>query len=85
MKNKHIITVIVTVLFSISAYSDNNQSTSLQALSAWTNQSGSTFYIDTIGSNGLLTGTYIKPGTRIWLPKYILPCYWLGVWYSHNI
>jgi len=60
MKSKRIIAVVVTVLFSISAYADSNKSTSLQALSAWTNQSGSTLYIDTIGSNGLLTGTYIN-------------------------
>ncbi len=60
MKNRYIIAVIVTVLFSISVYADSNQSTSLQALSAWTNQSGSTLYIDAIGSNGLLTGTYIN-------------------------
>ncbi len=60
MKNRHIIAVIVSVLFSISAYADSNQPTILQALSAWTNQSGSTLYIDTIGSNGLLTGTYIN-------------------------
>ncbi|MBV1880309.1 MAG: avidin/streptavidin family protein [Pseudomonadales bacterium] len=60
MKNQHIVAVIVSVLFSISAYADSNQSTSLQALSAWTNQSGSTLYIDTIESNGLLTGTYIN-------------------------
>jgi hypothetical protein len=60
MKTKHIIAVVVTVLFSISAYADSSRTTSLQALSAWTNQSGSTLYIDTIGSNGLLTGTYIN-------------------------
>jgi len=60
MKNKNIIAVVITVLFSISAHADNNQSATLQALSAWTNQSGSTLYIDTIGSNGLLTGTYIN-------------------------
>lgn len=57
MKTKYFITVVVTVLFSISAYADNKP---LQALSAWTNQSGSTLYIDTIGRDGLLTGTYIN-------------------------
>lgn len=60
MKAKHFFTVVITMLFSISVYADSHQSTSLQALSAWTNQSGSTLYIDTIGSNGLLTGTYIN-------------------------
>jgi len=32
----------------------------IQSLSAWTNQSGSTLYIDSVGSNGQLTGTYIN-------------------------
>lgn len=32
----------------------------LQALSAWTNQSGSTLYIDAIDSSGKLTGHYIN-------------------------
>lgn len=60
MKTQYFITVVITLLFSISTYADSNQSTSLQALSAWTNQDGSTLYIDTIGSDGLLTGTYIN-------------------------
>lgn len=60
MKTKHFIAVVVTVLFSISAYADSSRTTPLKALSAWTNQSGSTLYINTIGSNGLLTGTYIN-------------------------
>jgi hypothetical protein len=32
----------------------------LQAGAGWTNQSGSTFYIDSIAGNGLITGTYIN-------------------------
>ena len=54
------ITILSMLLFSVNVWADNKQSASLQALSAWTNQSGSTLYIDTIDSNGLLTGTYIN-------------------------
>ncbi len=32
----------------------------IQAQSAWTNQSGSTLYIDSIDGDGLLTGSYIN-------------------------
>jgi hypothetical protein len=60
MKTNHYITLVVTLLLSISVYAESNKPASIQALSAWTNQSGSTLYIDTIGSNGLLTGTYIN-------------------------
>ena len=60
MKHQTIIAVIITLLFSLSASAGSSQPASLQALSAWTNQSGSTLYIDSIGSNGLLTGTYIN-------------------------
>ncbi len=34
--------------------------TSVQALSTWTNQSGSLLYIDSVASNGLISGTYIN-------------------------
>lgn len=60
MKIQYFIALVITLLFSISTYADSNQSTSLQAHSAWTNQDGSTLYIDTIRSDGLLTGTYIN-------------------------
>lgn len=60
MKIKHVIITVIFTLISFSVYADENESVSLKALSAWTNQSGSTLYIDTIGSNGLLTGTYIN-------------------------
>lgn len=42
------------------------EAAALTALSSWTNQNGSTLYIDNIGSNGQLTGTYINraPGYR---------------------
>lgn len=55
-----VICATLLCLISIFAYSDEGQPSSLSALSAWTNQSGSTLYIDTIDSNGLLTGTYIN-------------------------
>jgi hypothetical protein len=60
MRIKHVIITVIFTLISFSVYADENESVSLKALSAWTNQSGSTLYIDTIGSNGLLTGTYIN-------------------------
>lgn len=60
MKNQTIIAALITLLFSLSASAGSGQPDSLQALSAWTNQSGSTLYIDTIDSNGQLTGTYIN-------------------------
>jgi len=44
--------------FSITGYA--NASDSLQALSAWTNQSGSTLYIDSVSNDGQITGTYIN-------------------------
>jgi hypothetical protein len=43
---------------SPSTYADTIEK--VTANSAWTNQSGSTLYIDSIGSNGQLTGTYIN-------------------------
>jgi len=45
--------------FSTLAIADDHKS-SLSAVSAWTNQSGSTLYINTIDANGLLSGTYIN-------------------------
>lgn len=36
------------------------QPQTVQSLSAWTNQSGSTLYIDSVGSNGQITGHYIN-------------------------
>lgn len=54
--------VIVVTLFLLlnSTYTFAAKS-KLQTLSAWTNQDGSTLYIDSIdSSSGLLTGTYIN-------------------------
>ena len=48
------------LVFTASQYAIADTVDKVQSLSAWTNQSGSTLYIDSIGSNGLLTGTYIN-------------------------
>ncbi len=55
---KAILAVFVILAFTcaVGAGADNE----IEALSAWTNQSGSTLYIDGIDSNGRLTGTYIN-------------------------
>ncbi len=60
MKIKSIIIAVVFTLMSFSVFADENKSATLTALSSWTNQSGSTFNIDSIGANGLLTGIYIN-------------------------
>lgn len=49
---------IFTLFLSATSFAD--QSTSIPAPSAWENQSGSTLQIDSIGSYGLITGTYIN-------------------------
>lgn len=63
MKTKRIAFAFLFMLISGFAHSDEIKSNSipaLSALSAWTNQDGSTLYIDTVGTNGLITGTYIN-------------------------
>ncbi len=52
--------LVLFVLFGIASTTQADTGNKLQALSAWTNQSGSTLYIDSIDGNGLLTGTYIN-------------------------
>ena len=39
---------------------DETNASALKTLSAWTNQSGSTLYIDQVSPNGLVTGHYIN-------------------------
>lgn len=53
---------IAALLFVVSTFAVAEQPTTpaLQSLSAWTNQSGSTLYIDTIDSAGKITGHYIN-------------------------
>lgn len=48
------------LILVISPFVRSDTIEKVQSLSAWTNQSGSTLYIDSIGSNGQLTGTYIN-------------------------
>lgn len=60
MKIKCIAALFAALLVSISVQADDSEATMLRALSAWTNQSGSTLYIDTVSNDGLLTGTYIN-------------------------
>lgn len=60
MRMKNVIFCILLSVISLSANADEDISVSIQALSAWTNQSGSTLYIDSVSSTGLLTGTYIN-------------------------
>jgi hypothetical protein len=59
MERKSSIFAAVLVLAAVFI-SDANAADKLQALSAWTNESGSTLYINSIASNGQLSGTYIN-------------------------
>ncbi|HUX30736.1 MAG TPA: avidin/streptavidin family protein [Thiobacillus sp.] len=52
--------LVVIFSLSISSFARADQVKEVQSLSSWTNQSGSTLYINNIGNNGLLTGTYIN-------------------------
>ena len=52
--------LVVIFTLAISSFARADEIKEIQSLSAWTNQSGSTLYINNIGSNGLLTGTYIN-------------------------
>jgi hypothetical protein len=52
--------LFAVLLVAISSIACAGTVERVQSLSAWTNQSGSTLYIDSIGSNGLLKGTYIN-------------------------
>ena len=49
---------IFILFLSSSSYAD--QSTSIPVPSVWENQSGSTLQIDSIGNDGLITGSYIN-------------------------
>lgn len=57
MKKLFIIVFLFSVVIPIASADKGNE---LQALSAWTNQSGSTLFIDSIGADGKLTGTYVN-------------------------
>jgi len=60
MTVKCTIFAVLLAFISSVACAQENQADSLSALSAWTNQQGSTLYIDAIDSNGRITGTYIN-------------------------
>ena len=49
---------VIIVALSITGYADEPDS--LKALSAWTNQSGSTLYIESISNDGQIVGSYIN-------------------------
>ena len=62
MKIKQTCFVVILMLISAFGYSNEMKSDpiGLTASSAWTNQDGSTLYINSVGSNGQITGTYIN-------------------------
>ncbi len=61
MKNFHGFLLALFILASTTAFADQTAVPSVQSLSAWTNQSGSTLYIDAIDPNtGVMTGHYIN-------------------------
>jgi len=51
----------VSLMFTAASYADSI--TSIPTPSAWDNQSGSTLTINSIGSSGLITGTYVSRAT----------------------
>lgn len=52
--------VSLIVLAANTTFAQDPQKQGLRALSAWTNQSGSTLYIDSVAPSGQLTGSYIN-------------------------
>lgn len=57
MKNLFVIVFLFSVFIPVAFAEKDSE---LQALSAWTNQSGSTLFIDSISASGQLTGTYVN-------------------------
>ncbi len=60
MKNIFNYMCAIFLFISNVALADTNDNLSAKALSAWTNQSGSTLSIDTVNPNGQLTGHYVN-------------------------
>ena len=60
MKNIFFYTCAMLLFTSNNALADTANKPSVQALSAWTNQSGSTLYIDAVSPNGQIIGHYIN-------------------------
>lgn len=57
---KLILVLVATFALAISSFARADTVEKVLSGSGWTNQSGSTLYIDNVASNGLLTGTYIN-------------------------
>jgi len=52
--------LLCSIVFAFSITGYVSASDSLQALSAWTNQSGSILYIESVSKNGQIEGKYIN-------------------------
>jgi len=55
-----ILIFVISVLWANTALALDAQKQAIQTLSAWTNQSGSTLYIDSVSSTGQIAGHYIN-------------------------
>lgn len=64
MQTKYFITLLMSLLFSLSACADSSNtdssSTSILVPSSWVNQDGSTLSITSVDSAGQITGIYIN-------------------------
>lgn len=52
--------LVAVIAFAVSSLACADSVEKAQATSAWTNQRGSTLYIDNIGNNGQITGRYVN-------------------------
>ncbi len=57
---KHILSLILTFTLAFFSYTAQSEESQLAGLSAWQNQYGSTFTINTISPTGELTGSYVN-------------------------
>ena len=62
IKSSSLLCALILSLFTVLP-SYANPTTAIQVPSAWTNQSGSTLYINTIDSSGQISGSYINRAT----------------------
>jgi len=61
MQTKYLITLLMSLLFSLSACADSSNSTNtITVPSSWANQDGSTLSITGVDSAGQITGIYIN-------------------------
>ncbi|WP_162258311.1 avidin/streptavidin family protein [Frateuria sp. Soil773] len=63
MKNTIRGLLAMLVLASTSVFADSIGNEAIKALSVWTNQNGSTLYIDSISDAGQISGRYINRAT----------------------